>query len=190
MSRYARSWIRGGTFFFTVVTGSREKLFLQESCRKLLRDAYAGVARDRPFETLAICLLPEHLHCIWSLPEGDLDYPIRWKLIKEWFSKACLREGIGEPTRSDSKVRRGERGIWQRRYWEHTVRDEKDFARLCDYIHFNPVKHGLVKCPHEYPYSSFHRFVSEGMFSSSWGCCCEQEPQISSWMIEGSLVGE
>lgn len=148
------------------------------------------MARDRPFDTIAICLLPDHLHCIWSLPNGDSDYPVRWKLIKERFSKESVRHGMSESRRSDSKVRRGERGIWQRRYWEHTLRDEADLVRLCDYIHYNPVKHGLVKCPHEYPFSSFHRFVRQGMYPNNWGCCCEQEPQIPSWMVDSSLAGE
>jgi len=163
MSQYARSWIPGGTFSFTVVTASREKIFALEENRKLLRAAYAGVANERPFKTEAICLLPEHVHCVWTMPPGDSDYPMRWKMIKERFSKAYLPRGGKEAARSDSKERRGERGVWQRRYWEHTVRDEEDFARLCDCIHYNPVKHGVARCPHQWPHSSFRRFVVQGV---------------------------
>jgi putative transposase len=124
---------------------------------------FATCARD-PFTLDAIVVLPDHLHAIWTLPTGDADYSTRWRLIKTFFSR-----GI-EPTERLSKSRQGkdERGIWQRRYWEHTLRDDGDFERHCDYIHFNPVKHGHVSMVNEWPYSSFQRFVKLGMYPGDW----------------------
>ena len=190
MSRYARSWIPGGTFFFTVVTGSRARVFSDPRCRQWLKQAYMAIEEKRPFYTVSLSLLPDHLHCIWTLPEGDSSYPIRSKLIKEKFTRRFIREGMIESRRSASKQRRGERGVWQRRYWEHTVRDEEELARLCDYIHYNPVKHGLVACPHQWPYSTFSRFVAQGIYPKDWGCSCEKEPIISSWMVDNDVAGE
>ena len=190
MSRYVHSLASGGTFFFTVVTACRERHFSNARCRKWLKEAYSAVEEKRLFHTVAICLLPDHLHCIWTLPEGDSDYPIRWKLIKDKFTRRFIREGMVESRRSLSRVRRGERGVWQRRYWEHTVRDEEDLARLCDYIHYNPVKHGLVECPHQWRYSTFSRFVAEGIYSNEWGCSCGNVPETSSWMVDYGVAGE
>jgi len=190
MSKYARSWVPGGTFFFTLVTASRKKVFASPAHRRSLREAFRQVLAERPVETVAFVLLPEHLHCIWTLPEGDAGYSIRWKLIKERFSKAFLSHGGKEAKQSDSKTQRGERGVWQRRFWEHTVRDEVDLERLCDYIHYNPVKHGLVKCPYEWPHSTFHRFVDHGLYPRDWACHCEKEKRIASWMVSNDFAGE
>jgi len=113
----------------------------------------------------AIVILPDHLHAIWSLPEGDADFATRWRHVKAMFSRALpMRERI-----SESRLRKGERGIWQRRYWEHTLRDERDFSRHLDYIHFNPVKHGLVTRVEDWPYSSFYRMVRLGVYAKDWG---------------------
>jgi putative transposase len=113
----------------------------------------------------AIVILPDHLHAIWSLPEGDADFATRWRHVKAMFSRALpTRERI-----SESRLRKGERRIWQRRYWEHTLRDERDFSRHVDYIHFNPVKHGLVTRVEDWPYSSFHRMVRLGAYAKDWG---------------------
>jgi len=135
-------------------------------------------------------VLPEHLHCIWSLGEADANYSLRWKFIKEGFTKKYLVEGGRENNRSDSKRRRGERAVWQRRFWEHTVRNEDELGRLCDYIHYNPVKHGHVKCPHQWPHSSFHRFVRQDLYPSNWACCCVRDPEVPAWLESLDNVGE
>ena len=118
-----------------------------------------------PFTLVAAVVLPEHLHCIWTLPANDADFPGRWRYIKGIFSRQLPRLDA----RSASKVKKGERGIWQRRYWEHLIRNEHDLQRHLDYIHYNPVKHGLVSRVQEWPYSSFHRFVKRGYYSPDWG---------------------
>ena len=113
----------------------------------------------------AVVILPDHLHCVWRLPDGDADYSTRWSLIKATFSRSLAR---GE-RRSASRIKRGERGIWQRRFWEHCLRDENDYARHVDYIHWNPVKHGHVDRATDWAYSSFHRYVARGVYASDWG---------------------
>jgi putative transposase len=169
MPEYRRLQIEGGTYFFTVVTYSRLPILTALEARKLLRMAWLDVRERYPFTTDAVCLLPEHLHCIWTLPEGDANYSVRWKEIKRMFTKGYLDQiGPGE-MRNDSRVRRGEAAIWQRRFWEHTIRDEGDLNRHRDYIHYNPVKHGLVKSVADWPWSSFHRFVRRGYYDAGWG---------------------
>jgi len=131
----------------------------------LLRHAYRSVQSRYPFETVAICVLPDHLHAVWSLPAGDHDFSMRWNQIKRSFS-------LGLPAvaeRSSSKVAKREKGIWQRRYWEHAIRDDADRARHIDYIHFNPVKHGLVSRVADWPYSSFRTYVARGVLPPDWG---------------------
>ena len=118
-----------------------------------------------PFQIDGIVILPDHLHTLWTLPEGDDDYSLRWRQIKSAFSRR-LDEG---ETVSASRSRKRERGVWQRRFWEHTIRDDEDFARHLDYIHYNPVKHGHVKRVADWPYSSFHRHVQQGIYSLEWG---------------------
>jgi putative transposase len=119
---------------------------------------------DHPFTIDAIVVLPEHLHCIWTLPQGDADYKTRWALIKANFSRAIP---LGERC-SERRRKRGERGIWQRRYWEHVIRDERDFASHADYIHWNPVKHGWARSPGDWPWSSFHAYVRRGIYTVNW----------------------
>lgn len=114
-------------------------------------------------------VLPEHLHCIWRLPEGDDNYPMRWRLFKSHFSRHIAK---GENI-SDSRLRKNERGIWQRRYWEHQIRDDRDFQRHLDYIHYNPVKHGHVNKANDWPYSSFHRWVRLGVYTKDWAAMPE-----------------
>jgi putative transposase len=122
------------------------------------------VAKQRPFETVAICILPDHLHAIWTLPQDDSDFATRWNLIKGGFSR-----GLPTGSRSASKHARREKGIWQRRYWEHLIRNDTDLTRHVDYIHFNPVKHGLVTRVTDWPHSSFHRYVERGDLPADWG---------------------
>jgi putative transposase len=129
-----------------------------------LRKSYRIVRERRPFETIAICILPDHIHAIWELPDGDADFSARWSLIKSGFSR-----GLEERPRSPSKIVRREKGIWQRRYWEHVIRDEADLARHIDYVHFNPVKHGHVTRVADWRPSSFHRYVEQGLLPKDWG---------------------
>jgi len=141
MPNYRRWYVPGGTFFFTLVTHLRRPIFEMASARRLLKAAVAEIRKDRPFETVAYVLLPDHLHVIWQLPRGDDDYSTRWKRIKEEFTLKFL-DSHDEGRRSDTMLLRGERGVWQRRFWEHTVGDEDDLKRCADYIHWNPKKHG------------------------------------------------
>jgi len=151
---YCRAWIPGGTFFFTVAIADRTQDLLIAHI-EALREAYAWTLRRHPFRTRAIVILPDHLHAIWTLPADTPDFALRWKLIKEGFSRRLPRiERLGA-----SRRRQGERGVWQRRYWEHAIRDDSDLAVHLDYVHFNPVKHAYVERPEDWPYSSYRRFV-------------------------------
>ena len=164
MPRYRRAIIPGGTFFFTVAIANRaDDLLVREVDR--LRRIYRSVKDPHPFETLAICILPDHLHAIWSLPEGDADFSARWSLIKSGFSRRLRADA----PRSARHVAKREKGIWQRRYWEHAIRDDLDLERHVDYIHFNPVKHGLVTRVRDWPHSSFHQYVARGELPEDWG---------------------
>ena len=164
MPRYLRARVAGATFFFTVAIVDRsDDLLVREIDR--LRDAYRVAQERRPFETVAICVLPDHLHTIWSLPEGDANFPQRWNLIKSIFSR-----GLAPATsRSARHIAKREKGLWQRRYWEHVIRDENDLARHIDYVHFNPVKHGYVARVRDWPHSSFHQYVARGELPDDWG---------------------
>jgi putative transposase len=164
MPRYLRARIDGGTFFFTVTLAERSSNLLVREVDRF-RNAYRSVQTDLPFETIAICILPDHIHAIWSLPAEDFDYPRRWNLIKGGFSRGLPAAGA----RSSSKIGKREKGIWQRRYWEHAIRDDSDLTRHVDYVHFNPVKHGLVSRVCDWPYSSFHRYVERGDLPLDWG---------------------
>jgi putative transposase len=164
MTQYRRNWTAGGTYFFTVVTANRTNGPLVDHIADL-RGAFRTVIAKHPFEIDAMVILPDHLHTLWTLPPGDADYATRWKKIKGAFSK---RLPDNEP-RSASQMAKGERGIWQRRYWEHTIRDDDDFRAHCDYIHFNPVKHGYVRAVSEWPHSTFRQFVERGVYPMDWG---------------------
>lgn len=169
MPNYRRARVAGGTYFFTVVTEGRRKILTEPESREALREAIHLVRRDHPFTIDALVLLPEHIHCLWTLPAGDTDYSKRWGLIKAGFSK---RMKICPPFYDDassSRKRHRESSIWQRRFWEHQIRDEDDFRRHMDYIHFNPVKHGLATRAADWPYSTFHRYVANGVYPESWG---------------------
>jgi len=157
MTDYRRNFIAGGSFFFTVNLAERRLRLLTQHIDEL-RTAFRETRRHHPFAIDAMVVLPDHLHTIWTLPEGDADFATRWRLIKSAFSRSVA---TGERI-SDGRAAKGERGIWQRRYWEHTIGDENDFARHMDYIHINPVKHGLVARVSDWPYSSFHRMVKLG----------------------------
>ncbi len=164
MTRYRRSHTPGATWFFTVNLAERRATRLLVDHVAILREAFARVRANHPFGMDAIVVLPDHLHCLWRLPAGDADYATRWALIKGRFSRALPTT---EPV-SASRRSRGERGIWQRRFWEHQIRDEHDYRRHADYIHYNPVKHGHAKSAAAWPYSSFHAFVRKGICPADW----------------------
>lgn len=175
MPEYRRFPVEGGTFFFTVVTFNRLPILTSEKAREILRFAWKSTQERFPFKTDAICLLPNHLHCIWTLPDGDPNYSVRWKEIKRLFTKGYLEQiGPGE-TRSESRIKRNEAAIWQRRFWEHTIRDDRDFNQHVEYIHYNPVKHGVVKHPVNWPWSSFHQYLKMGYYAESWGSTVGEE---------------
>ena len=160
---YRRAFLPGGTFFFTVVTAERRPLFADRTNVATLRSAFRQIQEQRPFTVEAAVILPDHLHCIWTLPPGDADFSTRWRLIKTWFTKHS-----DSTLRAEAERPRSER-LWQHRYWEHMLRDEKDYLRHVEYIHFNPVKHGYVKAPIDWPYSSFRRYVKAGRYPPDWG---------------------
>jgi putative transposase len=160
---YRRSDAAGGAFFFTVNLADRSSRLLVNHIN-ILRDSVRDVQRAHPFRIVAMVALPDHLHAIWSLPPGDKDYPLRWSLFKATFSRQLNKV---EPV-SDARRRKRERGIWQRRYWEHQLRDDADLASHVDYIHINPVKHRHVSAAMDWPYSSIHRFIRQGMLPADW----------------------
>jgi putative transposase len=164
MIQYRRHFQAGGSYFFTVNLANRRLRLLTEHI-DALRAAFRYTLDRHPFTLDAIVVLPEHLHAIWTLPPGDADFPTRWRLIKSHFSRALPPQ----ERRSASRLAKGERGIWQRRYWEHALRDKADFERHADYIHFNPVKHGHVNRVVDWAYSSFHRDVRQGVYAPDWG---------------------
>jgi putative transposase len=161
---YRRVWCAGGTYFFTVNLLERQGNNLLTQQIDLLRQAIQNVKRNHPFKIHAWVVLHDHMHCVIELPEGDSDFATRWRLIKMNFSKGLPKS----ERRSAVRIARGERGIWQRRYWEHLIRDERDFRAHMDYVHINPVKHGLVSCVRDWPYSTFHRYVEDGIYSLDW----------------------
>jgi putative transposase len=163
MPDYRRNRVPGGTYFFTVNLRDRRSDLLVAQI-ETLRAAVRWTRARRPFHIDAWVVLPEHMHCLWTLPPGDSDYSGRWRAIKQRFSRSLP----ATETLSSVQQRRDERGIWQRRFWEHTIRDENDYAAHMDYVHFNPVKHGLVANASAWPYSSFHRCVAAGVYRACW----------------------
>ena len=165
MPNYRRNFVPGGTFFFTVNLLERYPNDSLIRHIESLRESTRSVRVKYPFEIDAWVVLPDHMHCIWTLPPGDTDYTLRWRLIKAAFSKTLPRI----ERRSKVRIARGERGLWQRRFWEHTLRDERDYVAHMDYVHFNPVKHGYAKKVADWPYSTFHRYVTQGIYPQDWG---------------------
>lgn len=178
MSNFRRAYLPGGSFFFTVTTERRARILCTETSRISLGAIIRECRQRWPFRIDAIVLLEEHLHAIWTLPPGDTHYSARWGWIKKEFTKAYLAAGGGEQARSVSRFRQRRRGVLQRRFWEHTLRDEEDYARHFDYIHYNPVKHGYVEYARDWPYSSFHRWVKRGVYTLDWGCQAQGEMEF------------
>jgi putative transposase len=164
---YRRAKTPGATYFFTVVTHQRQPMLHLPENVALLRQAFKHIKQRHPFTIDAIAILPDHIHCLWTMPPGSANFSTRWRLIKEYFSRHCHTQ-YKQP-RSISRLKKQEQAVWQRRFWEHQIRDEQDFSNHVDYIHFNPVKHGFVKAPAEWQYSSFHRFVERGEYEKDWG---------------------
>ena len=171
MVHYRRNRVPGGTYFFTVTLADRRSRILTERIDDL-RAAFRIVRRERSFQIEAIVVMPDHLHTVWTLPENDIDYPTRWRAIKSQFTRRIRTQGV--PLQANSK---GEYALWQRRYWEHTIRDEDDLQRHMDYIHYNPVKHGLVSHVTDWPYSSFHRYVRRGWLSLDWAAAAHDDDE-------------
>ena len=164
--QYRRSREAGGVYFFTLVTYQRQTLLTLPENIQRLRTAFQRERLKRTFDMEAIVILPDHLHTIWRLPAGDDDFSTRWSNIKRYFSIGCVGVDSNLPSPRQSKR---EKAVWQRRFWEHTISDEQDWRNHLDYIHYNPVKHGLVKSPKNWPYSSFKRCVDKGWYDENWG---------------------
>ncbi len=164
MSNYRRAQVPGATYFFTINLADRSSgLLLREI--DALRTAFARVVNEMPFETNAMVVLPDHLHAVWTLPKGDSNYSERVRRLKAYFSaQIAMHEAV-----KTSLARKGERGIWQRRFWEHMIRDETDYAKHLDYVHINPLKHGVVTQVRDWPHSTFHRYVKHGDLTRDWG---------------------
>jgi putative transposase len=165
--RYHRIRVPGAIYFFTVVTFERRPIFTEDRYVDLLRGAIRYTLARYPFRVNAAVILPEHLHMLWTLPLEDDDYSTRWRLIKSYFSRNWPGK-IDDPL-PVSRAAKGERAIWQRRFWEHLIRDDADYARHLDYIHYNPVKHGFVRSAGEWSYSSFSRYQASGIYPADWG---------------------
>ena len=161
MPNYRRARVPGAAYFFTVTLADRSERILVQRI-DTLRSAFEQTRHELPFRVDAMVVLPEHLHCIWSLPAGDADFSLRWQRIKARFTRLC-RGGSAAPAASARRA-----AIWQQRFWEHLLRDDRDFERHVDYIHFNPVKHGHAARAIDWPYSSIHRYVRRGVLSPDW----------------------
>jgi len=187
MSNYRRAFVPGGTYFFTVATAHRRPLLTRPAVRRALRAGIDQARQTLPFTIDAWILLPDHLHCIWTLSPEDANFSARWAIIKRQVSheygEAEWCVGRTLPELSASRHKRRESGIWQRRFWEHLIQDEEDLRHHVEYIHWNLVKHEYVKAVADWPYSTFHRFVQRGLYPSNWGGQGVQE-------LSGEAFGE
>jgi putative transposase len=173
MADYRRADQPGGTYFLTLVTYQRQPLFAHPVNVDRLRAAVLAVINQRPFEFLAGVVLPDHAHYLWTLPPGDADFSTRLGQVKVLFTKSLAGQTRpAAPVRSASRVKHRDADVWQRRFWEHLIRDQEDLNRHLDYIHYNPVKHGLVGCPHAWAASSFGKWVARGCYDRDWCCQC------------------
>lgn len=169
MPEYRRAKALGTTYFFTVVTYERQALLTDENVRNALRSGIQWAREKFPFTNDAWVLLPDHLHCIWTLPVDDANFSARWAIIKRHVSQRCHGASRHREQLTASRRKRNELAFWQRRFWEHQIRNEADFKRHVDYIHWNPVKHGHVAKVADWPYSTFHRYVADGVYPEDWG---------------------
>jgi putative transposase len=162
MVHYRRLQVKGGIYFFTVALQDRKSTLLTQYIR-VLQKSWKSVQVKRPFKTIAYVILPDHFHAVWQLPEDDNDFPTRLRLIKRQFTK-----NVVVMNSVFSKNKRNEYNIWQKRYWEHMIRDERDYENHINYIHYNPIKHKYVKRTRDWPYSSFMKFVNQGIYKLNW----------------------
>jgi putative transposase len=191
MANYRRAYVPGGTVFLTVVTYRRQPALAERGDVARLRQALRQVMREAPFRIPAAVVLPDHAHFLWSLPPGDSDYSRRVGRMKVLFTRSLPGRGVAAADVSRSRQRHRESDVWQRRFWEHTVGDEAEFEDLLNYIHFNPVKHGLAACPHRWPFSSFGRWARAGLYPAHWGCSCDgRTPTLPGSATLGDMVGE
>ena len=183
MPDYRRIYIPGGTFFFTLVTYKRRKIFASNQAIDLLDLAISKVMAYHPFSIDAFCILPDHIHFIWTMNENDCDYSLRIGQFKRYFSRMYWDKFAVYSDVSDSRIKRGETAIWQRRFWEHTIRDHGDLSRHIEYIHYNPVKHGLVESARDWIQSSFRQYVKDGFYDIDWA-------DNTNLKLEGTAFGE
>ncbi|MFO0891727.1 MAG: transposase [Isosphaeraceae bacterium] len=182
MPSYRRWSMPGGTFFLTVVTYCRRPTFSDPEQVSRLRLTLREVMREAPFRIVAGVVLPDHVHFLWTLPRGDGDFSSRVGRMKARFTRSSGRAAAGADV-SRSRRRHREADVWQRRFWEHTILDEVDLERHADDIHYNPVRHGLVTCPHLWPHSSFSRWVRSGHYPNEWGCRCAGRRPADDWCV-------
>jgi putative transposase len=178
MAKYRRWYREGGTYFFTVKTYKQQEFLCDSFARAALRLAIEQTRAEKPFEIVGWVLLPNHLHAVWKMPENDDDFSIRWSMIKRRFTRQWLRQHQPKVQCTPRMQHKREPGVWQRRFWEHLIQDEVDMANHIDYIHYNPIKHGLVTCPHNWPYSTFHRWAKEGAYRMDWLCSCKTKQSV------------
>ncbi len=169
MPNYIRFHVPNACYFFTVITCDRNPILTLESSRDCLHDAFQTVRRKYPFTIEGIVVLPNHIHTLWAMPEGDSNYSLRWNLIKNRFTRLYSKDHSTEKSLPLSRIKKREKGIWQRRFWEHMIRNEDDFIKHLNYIHYNPVKHGYVQNPRDWRWPSFHRYVKLGWYEDDWG---------------------
>lgn len=177
---YRRDRTPGASYFFTLVTHQRRPLLAVEEAVDRLRDAFRRVRARRAFTVEAMVILPDHLHCIWTLPPGDADFSTRWRLIKSRFTRSNPVDGRVKP--GSARRRKHEAAIWQHRFWEHRLRDDRDFRNHVEYIHYNPIKHGLVERLADWPWSSFHRYVERGLYPPDWGSSVPDLPDCPEYV--------
>jgi putative transposase len=170
MPNFRRYFVPGGTYFFTLITDGRRPIFDHPEARKLLIAVIHRCRQRWPFTIDAAVLLPDHMHTIWSLPPGDDRYSLRIAWLKKEFTKAWISSDGDERFQSRGRTNDGRRGVWQPKFWEHTIKDDADFERHIDYVHWNPVKHGHARCPREWRWSSFRRWMNRGVYPQNWGC--------------------
>jgi putative transposase len=185
MPNYRRAICPGGSFFFTIVTHQRSRFLCDEIARKSLRQAIEQCQQAHPFELEAIVLLPDHFHPMLTLPTEDSNFSTRLASIKANFSRLWTQSGGEESPQSLSREKHGHRGVWQKRFWEHLMTDQDDWNEHLNYIHFNPVKHGLVTCPHLWPYSTFHKWVTRGVYEPDWMCVCVRRAKGDATKVRG-----
>lgn len=168
MPNYRRAYVNGATYFFTVNTYRRQPFLLDTDVRSALREAIGRVRATLPFEIDAWVLLPDHMHCIWTMPKSDADHSTRWRIIKTIVTQRCRERLHNEQWQTPRRKNKDQSTLWQQRFWEHIIKDERDLNNHMDYIHFNPVKHGYVELVNDWEYSSFHRYVRMGVLPESW----------------------